>query len=57
MLPVLTKTYPKGPERRKILFGERRNRRMPRPYKSSVINAGVFNSDRTNAFEKLLSPI
>jgi hypothetical protein len=56
MLPVLTKTYPPGPERRKILFGKRRNRRMPMPYKSSVINAGVSNSNRMNAIEKLLSP-
>jgi hypothetical protein len=55
MLPVLTKTYPQGPERRKLLFGNRRNRRMPTPYKSSVINAGVSNSNRTNAIEKLLS--
>jgi hypothetical protein len=56
MLAVLTKTYPQGPERRKILFGRRRNRRMPTPYKSSVINAGVSNSNRTNAIKKLLSP-
>jgi hypothetical protein len=56
MLPVLTKTYPQGQERRKILFGKRRNRRMPTPYKSSVINAGVSNLNRMNVIEKLLSP-
>jgi hypothetical protein len=56
MLPVLTKTYPQGPEKRNILFGKRQNRRMPTPYKSSVINAGVSNSNRTDAIEKLLSP-
>jgi hypothetical protein len=56
MLPVLTKTYLQGPERQKILFGKRQNRRMLTPYKSSVINAGVSNSNKTNAIEKLLSP-
>jgi hypothetical protein len=56
MLLVLTKTYLQGPERRKILFGKRQNRRMLTPYKSSVINAGVSNSNKTNAIEKLLSP-
>jgi hypothetical protein len=39
-----------------ILFRKRRNRRMPTPNKSSVINAGVSNLNRTNAIEKLLSP-